>query len=379
MTSARAEVRTFPATFPVDRSILKGRLREVRSFVDLDGRLGMVPAALVNRIARLERLAGRENRYHRQAPAVLDDLADRARVESVRASSAIEDVVIDGQALTRITRGGQPRTRPEAEVAGYRDALDHLYATEPGMPFDISRLLTLHRDLFGHVDGPRGRLKDHDNRVVDLQADGSRVDRFVPVPAIETPFYLRELHERFAQSIEQSIHHHVLLIGLYILDLLVIHPFDNGNGRVARLATTHLLRSQGYEVVRYVAVEGLVDKTSDDYYASLKASTDGWHQGHHDVWPWLDYLTARVTEGYEAFDAQMAASSIAEGKAARVEAAVVARGEQPFSKAELCDALPGVSSATVSRVLRRLRSDGRITAVGVGPSTLWVRADPDPQ
>lgn len=348
----------------------------MRSFVDLDERLGMVPAALVSRIARLERLAGRENRYHRQAPAVLEDLADRARVESVRASSAIEDVVIDGQALARIARGGQPRTRPEAEVAGYRDALDHLYASGPETPFDIPRLLALHRDLFGHVDGPRGRLKDHDNRVVDLQADGTRVDRFVPIPAVETPFYLRELHQRFDQAVEQPTHHRVLLIGLYVLDLLVIHPFDNGNGRVARLATTHLLRSHGYEVVRYVAVEGLVDKTSDDYYACLKASTDGWHEGRHDVWPWLGYLTARITEGYEAFDAQMAASSSADGKAARAEAAIGSRGDHPFSKAELCDDLPGVSPSTVSRVLRRLRAEGRITAMGSGPGTLWVRVPP---
>lgn len=348
----------------------------MRSFVDLDERLERVPAEIVQRIARIERAAGAEDRYRNQTPALLETLAHRARIESIRASSAIEDIVVEQRRLERIVRGSMPRTRSEAEVAGYRDALDYVIGADPAFEFGVSDLLRVHRLLFAPTDTPGGTFKAVDNRVVDTLDDGRKVDRFLTVPARQTDFYISELHHRFAETRSADRHHPILLTGLYILDLLVIHPFDNGNGRTARLATTALLRGAGFEVVRYVAVEGLVDRTSGEYYATLKASTERWHDGRHDVWPWLGYLVARIEEGYRDFDRLVQAARPAGNKSERVERQILELGDRIFTRDDVRAALPDVGDATITRVLRSLRDSGRILLIESGTNARWERVDP---
>jgi len=102
---------------------------------------------------------------------------------------------------------------------------------------------------------PGGAFKSEDNLVVHRSPDGSTTVRFKPVPAASTPFAVDDLIKRYQQAAEAGEHHPVLLSGLFILDLLVIHPFEDGNGRVARLLTGALLGEHGYTVGRYVSIE----------------------------------------------------------------------------------------------------------------------------
>lgn len=344
----------------------------MRSFDDLSERVGRVPASIVLDLSAIERGAGREDLYRQQLPAALDALARRTRVESVRASSAIEDIVVDNTRLRRLVRGELPRTRLEAEVAGYRDALDHVLGAGVDEPFTVPFVLRLHRLLFGKTDEVGGRLKDEDNRVVDVTPEG-RVDRFKTVPAREAEFFMRELHARLEIALGAGKHHPLLLAGLYALDLLVIHPFMNGNGRVARLATTSLLHRGGFGVVRYVAVEGLIDRTSDVYYQTLAESTVGWHEGRHDPWPWLSYLVERVAEAYGVFERKAAELAPRGTKQERVEAFALELGPPTFSKDDIRAALLDVSDATIARVLQRLRADGKVLSLGQGPTARWER------
>ena len=350
----------------------------MRTFANLDDRLQAVPASVVRSLAAVERGAGRAQLFARQLPLLLEQLAHRARIESVRASSAIEQIVVpDARLRAVVDRGQNPRTRPEAELAGYRDALDLLLLRSPevGSPFTTPFLLRLHRLLWAHTAASGGRFKDVDNRVVDRHADGLQVDRFRTVPARDTPFYVSELHDRLEVAFVAGVHHPVLLTAAYALDLLVIHPFDNGNGRVARLATTALLLQSGFDVVRYVPVEGLIDKTSDRYYESLKASTDGWHEGTHDVWPWFGYLAERVAEAYQVFEERADATMPAGSKQARVRA-VVASLDSTFSFDDVRAVVPGVSDATIRVTLQRLRDEGAVEALGQGRSARWRRIEP---
>lgn len=349
----------------------------MRTFTDLDDRLRMVPAPVVRSLAAIERGAGRAQLYARQLPLLLDQLAHRARIESVRASSAIEQVIVPEARLRAVVdRGQSPRTRPESELAGYRDALDLvLRSPEPAAPFTTALVLRLHRCLWAHTASPGGRLKEADNRVVDRHHDGSRVDRFRTVPARDTPFFVSELHDRLEVAFDARDHHPVLLTAAYALDLLVIHPFENGNGRVARLATTALLLRSGFDVVRYVPVEGLIDRTSDRYYETLKASTDGWHDGSHDVWPWCEYLAERIAQAYEVFEDRAGAIMPVGSKQARVRSVVASLLEPTFSFDEIRAALPGVSDATIRLTLQRLREEGAVEALGQGRSARWRRIE----
>lgn len=345
----------------------------MRTFADIDDRLQTVPSRVV-RIARDDRAGnGPLLSPRREIPLVLEQLARWARIESIRASSAIEQVIVpDARLRAVVGRGQNPRTRPEAEVAGYRDALDFvLRSPDTASSLTTPYLLRLHRNLWAHTDSMGGRLKNADNRVVDRHADGSRVDRFRTVPARDTPFYVSELHDRLEVASSAGEHHPVFLTAAYALDLLVIHPFDNGNDRVARLATTALLLRSGFDVVRYVPVEGLIDRTSDHYYEALHASTEGWHDGSHDVSPWFGYLAERIAEAYEVFEERAGATMPAGSKQARVRTIVATLVDATFSFDDIRAALPGVSDATIRLTLQRMRDEGVVEPLGQGRSARW--------
>ncbi|MGL5810127.1 MAG: Fic family protein, partial [Nocardioides sp.] len=232
----------------------------MRSFAALDRILGSVPAPVVMRLSRIDTGRGREQLYRHQLPHLLRELAARARVASVTASSALEGVVVPDQARAhRIIEGktASLRNRGEQELAGYRSALDHVL-TEDWRPLDVDLLLRLHRLLWARTGVAGGEFKDDDNLVIERSPGGAIQIRFVPVPAALAPEHTAELVRRYNEAAAAGEHHPVLLVGLLALDLLTIHPFPDGNGRVVRVVTNALLEDAGYGVGRYASLEQLV-------------------------------------------------------------------------------------------------------------------------
>jgi Fic family protein len=91
----------------------------------------------------------------------------------------------------------------------------------------------------------------------------------------------------------------------FVLDFLCIHPFLDGNGRLARLLTTLLLYKAGFNVGRYVGVERLVENTKSSYYESLRGSSEQWHEGTHSLLPWWEYFLAITLAAYEQLDQRL--------------------------------------------------------------------------
>jgi Fic family protein len=337
--------------------------------------LDPVPARIVALLGRIDRSAGAESRHRDQLPQLLDALREEARIESVTASSAIEGVVVDDRRAPGILAGrtGRYRTRSEAEFAGYTAALDYLYDGSPGH-LSVGLILHLHRLLFSATPGGGGSFKSDDNLVVDRDADGSRTVRFTPVSARETPFFTQELVERASRELESHEHHALLVDAALILDLTCIHPFTDGNGRIARLLTTYLLHQAGYDIGRYVSIEQLLYEAKDDYYAALAAATTGWFDdGNHTVWPWVEFLLERVADAYARFETRVAAGQSATTKAARVRDYVLLHAPTIFTIGDVRRALPGVSDATIRVVLTKLRDAGDIAAEGTGRGASWRR------
>jgi Fic family protein len=347
----------------------------MRSFSDLDAMIGRVPAEVVTRLSAVDVGRGSEALYRDQMPGLLHLLADRARVASITASSAIEGIVVpDRDRAERILqrRTHRLRTRSEQELAGYRDAQDYLFQNG-WHPLSVGLLLHLHRLLFQHTKAPGGRFKTEDNLVVDRSPDGDITVRFRPVPAKETEFYTAELVDRYSAAVPAGQHHPVLLIGLFILDLSIIHPFEDGNGRVARAITNALLIDQGYTVSRYVSLEQLIADSADAYYQALLDSTLGWHDGAADPWPWLRYFVGVLADGYNIFGARAAAGRSAGSKQDRVRDYVLNHAADEFRMADIRAALPGISDQTIRLVLDKLRAEDAVTANGKGPTATWRR------
>ncbi len=265
------------------------------------------------------------------------------------------------------------RTRSEQELAGYRDVQDYLFQG-PWRPLNAGLLLHLHKMLFAHTAVDGGRFKTEDNLVVDRSASGEVTVRFRPVRVSDTPFYVSELIDRYLAEVAAHRHHPVLLIGLFALDLLVIHPFEDGNGRVTRALTNALLRDNGYTVSRYVSLEQQIAATADAYYQALLDSTHGWHDDRADPWPWLSSFVNILATSYRTF-AQRAAADRADGsKQDRVRDYVLNHAPVIFRMSDIRTALPGVSDPTIRVVLDRLRRDNAIVSEGLGRAAAWRRA-----
>lgn len=197
--------------------------------------------------------------------------------------------------------------------------------------------------------------------------------RFRPVAAADTGFVVAELIDRYEAEVGAGRHHPVLLVGLFILDLLVIHPFEDGNGRVARALTNALLVDAGYTVSRYVSLEQAIAESADDYYKALLDSTHDWHENNADPWRWLNYFAGHLAVAYRTF-AQRAIAERSDGsKQDRVRDYILSHAPNPFRMADIRAALPGISDQTIRVVLDRLRREELVAPMGFGRSALWQR------
>ncbi|MBB2924852.1 Fic family protein [Cellulomonas cellasea] len=347
----------------------------VESFADLDRLIGAVPFAIVNDLRTIDTGRGSEALYRDKLPQLLTSLAHRARVASIEASSAIEGIVVEDRARAAEIVSGRAttlHTRSEQELAGYRAALDYLHQ-EQWRPLNAGLVLHLHRLLFGYTAVSGGAFKDTDNIVVDRLPDGTRVKRFTPVSARQTPHHVDELVQRYLTATAASRHHPALLVGLFALDLLTIHPFPDGNGRIARALTNALLQDAGYEVTRYVSLETSVARSADAYYAALLASTHGWHDGSHDPWPWLRYFTRTLASSYEELATLTSSARSGGSKQDRVRTHVLEHAATTFRISDVRAALPGVSDPTIRLALAQLRAEGLVEVDGAGRSATWKR------
>src|SRR5438093_820953 len=162
-------------------------------------------------------------------------------------------------------------------------------------------------------------------------ADGTvqRV-RFVPVSPVATPGAMDQLAAGYARAIDEQ-RERLVLVPLAILDFLCIHPFADGNGRMARLLTLLLLYHGGYEVGRYISLERIVEESKETYYESLEASSQGWHDHKHDPLPWMSYLWGVLVRAYREFEERVGTIRTGRGAKTDLIEQAVRRRAHPFA------------------------------------------------
>ena len=165
----------------------------------------------------------------------------------------------------------------------------------------------------------------------------------------------------------------LILVPLAVLDFLCIHPFRDGNGRMARLLTLLLLYHSRYHVGRYISLERVIEESKETYYEALERSSHGWHEGRHDTRPWLDYFWGVLLRAYREFEERVGTLSLGRGSKTQQVREAVSRRLGPFSISDIEADCPGVSRDMVRVVLRQLRDEGAITPQGKGRGAHWVR------
>lgn len=332
-----------------------------------------ISPALLGAVRRIGEFRGREALYESTAPQVLETLREAAVITSAESSNRIEGVEAPKERIEALVlRRDRPRNRSEQEIAGYREVLGAIHANWMNMPFTPNVVLQLHRDLYQFVPGQGGRWKTVPNRIEERLLDGTVRARFETVPPHRTASAMEVLHERLSEEWAAGRSDHLLLIGAYILDFLCIHPFLDGNGRMARLLTLLLLYRAGYRVGRYVSLEQVIEQTREGYYDSLFASSQGWHESRHSLLPWWEYfLGVAVLTAYRRLDEQLSGITTRRGAKQAMVAAAIRRMPARFRYSDVERACPGVSRPTIQRAFHKLREAGEIELLSRGRDAEW--------
>jgi len=319
---------------------------------------------------------GKQELYAKQRPETLEGLRTVAVIESTDSSNRLEGITAPAVRLKALVEHTTaPRDRSEQEIAGYRDALELIHQSGREMPVTVNVIRQLHQTMYRFMPEEGGQWKIVDNEIVEKDAQGNiaRV-RFKALPTVATPQAMEDLIVGYKQAIVGG-NDPMVVIPLVVLDFLCIHPFHDGNGRVARLLTLLLLYHAGYEVGRYISLERLFEKSRESYYDTLEASSQGWHKGEHDVMPWLEYFWGVLIRAYKEFEERIGELDGGRGsKSERVREAV-GRKVLPFKIVDLERDCPGVSRETIRLVLREMKAERLVRSEGRGRGARWINIE----
>ncbi|NLA41263.1 MAG: Fic family protein [Smithella sp.] len=304
---------------------------------------------------------GQQDLLQNQIPQALNTLRQTALIQSAESSNRIEGITVEEERLRPLLeKDATPRNQFEAEIIGYKNVLAWIQNMHSRIDLVPDTILKMHRDMLSKTDMPAGRWKRRDNTIEERLSDGRWITRYVPVSAGETPFYMQELCSRFTRFWEEGRIDYLLLTYAFVLDFLCIHPFTDGNGRVSRLLTTLLLHHGGYEVVRYISLERLIEESKGGYYDVLNRVSEKWHTGGHSIIPWWEYNLGLLIAAYKEFENRVnTARSNRGSKTACVQEAVKHLPVE-FEIREVVQACPGVSRPMIRTILEHLREEGKL-------------------
>ena len=335
----------------------------------------LLPAQLVNLSANIYALRTMSDLRKEANKAAYAELESLAKIESVKASNAIEGIVSTDVRIREIVQDGSaPLNHTEAEIAGYRDALNEIHLHSADYDFNEQDIKRFHAMMMRLADpSTDGAYKTEDNVIAERMSDGRRVVRFMPTSAADTPAEMEQLALAYQDARDDDAINKLLLIPCVILDFLCIHPFRDGNGRLSRLLTLLLLYRNGFDAGKYVSFEGIINSRKKEYYESFRESSEGWKEGSPRYFPFLINFLLTLYGCYSDLDRRFATVSVKRlPKHVRIEQAVL-KSFTPLSKSDICHMLPDVSPTTVEAVLGKLVAKGDIRKIGMGRGVKYLR------
>ncbi|HEY7221627.1 MAG TPA: Fic family protein [Candidatus Binatia bacterium] len=254
----------------------------------------------------LEKLAESQQKqtlYEKQSRRLLKSMEKIALVEGTESSNRIDGVTVEPERLRRLVfNGAFPRDRSEEEIIGYKNALSWIHANHEKVSIEPGTLRRLHALAQEGTIGDAGEWKESQNEIVELDPEGQLEVRFQPVAPALVPAAVEELCLAYNRSIDQIKIAPLVAVAWLVFDFLCIHPFREANGRVSRLLTLLALYHHGHHVGRYISLERIVEQSKRSYYDALQTSSVGWHEGSHDIVPWLQYFVSTIHTAYGEFE-----------------------------------------------------------------------------
>ena len=329
---------------------------------------------IVALLTQIHEFKGEQNLFIEAKADALMQLVELAKIQSTEASNKIEGIFTSDDRLKKIVRDKtMPRTRSEKEIAGYRDVLAMIHESHDYIPPRPSSFLQIHRDLYKYSGlSIGGSYKNADNIIQETDEEGNKFIRFRPVPAWETPEAVERLCEAFSDALKNTQYDPLILISMFILDFLCIHPFNDGNGRMSRLLTLLLLYRAGYIVGKYISIEKLIEQSKESYYEALWESSQSWHEENNDYVPFVRYMLGVIVAAYRDFSSRV--QLLTTGGLSKPERVrEIIRGTLgKVTKAEIMQKCPDIAQITVQRTLNELVKSGQVMKLSGGRYTAYV-------
>lgn len=331
---------------------------------------------ILNLVSKIQECKGRQDLFTRQKPVELERLQQIARIQSTESSNRIEGIVSSSTRMKQLMdEKTTPANRDESEIVGYRDVLGIIHENYEQIPIKRNYILQLHRDLFRHTDVSfGGHFKNVQNYINEYRPDGTAVTRFTPTAPYETPSAIDAICESYNRTIAFQRVDPLILIPVFILDFLCIHPFNDGNGRMSRLLTLLLMYQNGFEVGKYISIEKAIEKTKDRYYDVLNYSDVGWDDASNDPDPFIRYMLEVILSCYKEFEEKVRITSYMDKRTQAYDIVKVYVSDHigKFSISDVLIACPGISRASAQKALKQMVENGTLEKHGASRGTYYL-------
>lgn len=328
---------------------------------------------IINLISKIHEYKGKQSYLLDTKKDTLETLLKVARIQSTSSSNKIEGIYTTDKRINEIVNQKvEPKNRNEEEIAGYRDVLTLIHENYNFIDINQNTVLQLHRDLYkytGYSYG--GKFKNSQNFIEEENENGKKKIRFTPLSPIETPIAIEDLCKNYNNLVNNELCDLLVLIPIFILDFLSIHPFNDGNGRMSRLLTLLLLYKANYMVGKYISIEKIIEETKDSYYDTLEKSSINWYNNENDYSYFVEYYLGIILNAYKEFDSRI---SIIENKKITAYDRIIDIFKNniiPIDKAFVTNKCPDLSETTIERILNKLLKEDHIVKISGGRYTKY--------
>lgn len=329
---------------------------------------------ILNLIAQIDEFKGAWRALGTLAPERLSALRRVATIESIGSSTRIEGSKLTDREVEKLLSNLAIQnfdTRDEQEVAGYAELMDLVFSVWPDIPFNENHLKQLHQTLLRHSqkdERHRGQYKTNSNSVAAFDENGVQIGIvFETATPFDTPRLMAELIEWVDQERQKAQLHPLLVIAIFVVVFLEIHPFQDGNGRLSRVLTTLLLLQAGYAYVPYSSLESVIELNKEAYYLALRQTQGTIRTAAPDWQPWLAFFLRTLAEQVRRLEKKVEREKIVLAALPELSLKIVEFARE-HGRVTMADAikLTGASRNTLKQHLRNLVERGHLSQRGSG-------------
>ena len=333
-------------------------------------------------ISEIDEFKGAWRAIGRIAPERLIRLRRVATIESIGSSTRIEGVKLTDREVEKLLSNIEIKffaSRDEQEVAGYADAMESIFSNWEAIDLTENHIKQFHRDLLKYSvkdERHRGAYKTLPNHVEAFDADGENLGVvFQTASPFDTPRLMTELVDWTQTNLSDREIHPLLVIAVFVVVFLEIHPFQDGNGRLSRILTTLLLLRAGYDYVPYGSLESVVERTKESYYLALRQTQGTIRSDHPDWQPWVIYFLKVLKQHKDRLERKIERERLILGDLPELSVQILelAREHGRITVGEATRAT-GTNRNTVKDHFRALAKNGHLERHGAGRGSWYSLA-----